>query len=158
PQKDAQSADLHRLDELLDRWNVPEKEVINLIIGMSPQDKIAVSTLAKYRKLLASAFNVAEMTKVVQVLPLTLTQKLGWISDSALLKRVIDYEDIRPLIVAAPQVERDALNTPGWMNFFVTVCTKATMLTAVRDLKLNLVTSLTWIKAQPFNVRIELAY
>src|SRR5690349_9596061 len=70
---------IQRLDEMLDRFDVPESEVITLIGGMSAPDKLTVST-PHYRSLLADALDFSEMMRVVTVLPLTLTQKLEWLN------------------------------------------------------------------------------
>jgi hypothetical protein len=81
--------DLQRLDEMLDRFNVPESDVIRLIRGMSVPDKQAVATNT-YRGRIASALNFGEMMQVVTALPLTLAEKLEWLDAAATMTSGID--------------------------------------------------------------------
>ncbi|HEU5108967.1 MAG TPA: hypothetical protein VFT95_10475, partial [Micromonosporaceae bacterium] len=148
--------DPQRLDELLDRFNVPESEVIALIAKMVPADKAVVATPA-YRTKLAAALNFAEMKQVVVVLPLNLAQKLEWLNAAAMITSGIDYGEIRALVTGASQGDRDALKA-GWMGFFVAVCDNATMVTALDDLNYDLVTKLTWLNAEMTATSVELSY
>ncbi|MFN8394302.1 MAG: hypothetical protein U0176_06445 [Bacteroidia bacterium] len=157
-QRKDEETPIQKLDRLLDKWNVPEEEVIALIVGMSPADKTTVSTVGKYRGLLADCMNFGEMMQIVRVLPLTLAQKLDWLNAAAFMTRGIGYSEIQGLVTAAPQGERDALKTAAWMDFFVKVCTNATMVTALNDLHFDLITKLNWLKAEVFSVRAEIDY
>jgi hypothetical protein len=152
----ATQTDIQRLNEMLDSFNVPESEVIALIAGMSAADKQGVAT-AGYRGRLASALNFGEMMRVVTVLPLTLAQKLEWLKEAATLTSAIGYDEIRALVTAAPQAERDALKD-AWKAFFVDVCTNATMVTALNDLGFDLMTKLTWLRAEMTVTSAELDY
>lgn len=149
---------IQQLDRLLDKWNVPEDDVIALIRGMSAADKLTVATTPKYKGLLADCMNFSEMMRIVTVLPLTLAQKLEWLNAAAFLTRSIGYGEIQALVTAAPQAERDALKTNGWKDFFVQVCTNATIITALNDLRFDLVTKLNWLQAEVFSVRMEIGY
>ncbi len=149
--------DIQRLDEMLDRFNVPESEVISLIGGMSAPDKLTAST-PHYRSLLADALDFGEMMRVVTVLPLTLAQKLEWLNAATLITSSVDYNEIQALVTAAPQSERDALKTDAWRGFFVDVCTNATMVTALNDLNYDLQTKLTWLHAEMTITSWELDY
>ena len=157
PQQAPPQSDLQTLGEMLDRFNVPEDEVIALITKMSATDKQIVATVPSYRSLLAGALNFDEMSQVIRVLPLNLEQKLSWLRDAAILVRAIGYDEIRPYVVAAPQGERDALRA-GWLDFFVKVCTNATMVTALDDLHYDLATKLTWLNAEMTWTSAELSY
>jgi hypothetical protein len=150
--------DLTKLDEMLDRFNVPEGEAIALITSMSVPDKLIVATTPKYRPLIAAALDFGEMSQVVRVLPLTLPQKLEWLAAAAQMISAIGYDEIQPHVVAAPQAERDALKTAAWQGFFVDVCTNATMVTALNDLNYDLATKLTWLNAETTSTSAELDY
>ena len=150
-------SDIHKLDEMLDAFNTPEDEVIALIGAMSPGDKAIVATPA-YRDRIAAALNFDEMMQVVRVLPLTLPDKLAWLKAAATIVSAIDYGEIRSLVTAAPQGERDALKTGAWQGFFVDVCDNATMVTALNDLGFDLQTKLTWLRAEMTVTSWELDY
>ena len=152
----ATQTDIQKLDEMLDKFNVPESDVIALIGKMSPGDKAAVATDA-YRGRIASALDFSEMLQVVRVLPLTLVQKLEWLKAAATVVRLISYSEIQPFITAAGQPERDGLKA-GWQGFFVDVCDNATMVTALNDLGFDLATKLTWLKAEMSVTSWELDY
>jgi hypothetical protein len=155
-QTDTQT-DIQRLDEMLDKFDVPESDVITLINGMSAPDKQTVST-PHYRQLLASALDFDEMMRVVRVLPLNLTQKLEWLNAAALFTSAVGYSEIQSLVTGANQAERDALKTDSWRGFFVDVCTNATMVTALNDLRFDLATKLTWLHAEMTVTSWELGY
>jgi hypothetical protein len=140
--------DLQKLGEMLDRFNVPEDEVITLITAMSPTDKQIVAIVPSYRALLADALNFDEMSRLVRVLPLTLELKLIWLRDAAKMIAAIGYDEIRPYVLAAPQSERNALRTPAWLDFFMLVCDNATMEAAVTDLGFPLPDKLRWMMAE----------
>lgn len=135
---------ISQLDELLDHFNVDEDAVIALIGRMGAADKATVVS-GGYRDKLASAFDTGEMVRAVTVLPMALSQKLEWVHQAAGRASSIDYPDIASLIRAAPQPERDALNTVPWREFFVDVCNNDTMFTAVLDLHFDLGTKLRWV-------------
>jgi hypothetical protein len=148
--------DVQKLDEMLDRVDVPESEVIALIAAMAPGDKSVVATPA-YSKKIAAALDFAEMRQVVAVLPLNLGQKLEWLDAAAMTTRGIGYDEIRSLVTGAGQGDRDALKA-GWMGFFVAVCDNATMVTALNDLNYDLTTKLTWLNAEMIATSVELDY
>jgi hypothetical protein len=150
--------DIQRLNEMLDRWNVPESDVIALIRSMAPADRQTVATGGSYRRRLKDALNFGEMMQVVTALPLNLGQKLEWLNDAAIFTSAIGYSEIRGLVTAATQPERDALKTDAWKSFFVDVCTNTTMVTALNDLSFDLMTKLTWLKAEMTRTSSELDY
>jgi hypothetical protein len=152
----AAQTDVQKLDEMLDRFNVPESEVIALIRAMSAADRQTIATDA-YRGRLASALNFAEMMQVVTVMPLALDKKLEWLDAAATMTSAIGYGEIRALVTAAPQAERDALKTSRWQSFFVSVCDNTTIVTALTDLGFDLVTKLTWLKDEASGINIDYA-
>jgi hypothetical protein len=152
----ATETDIQKLDEMLGRFNVPESEVIALIRKMIPADRQTIATDA-YRSRIASALDFGEMMQVVTVLPLPLDKKLEWLNAAATMTSGIDYGEIRALVTAAPQGERDALKNDTWKSFFVSVCDNTTILTALTDLGFDLVTKLTWLKEEASGTNIEYA-
>ena len=147
---------LQKLDELLDRLNVPEEEVIDLLGRLTTPEKNAVLA-GGYQSKIASALNIGEMVRAVNNLNPELAVKLRWVESAASIRSSIDYSNIKGLIKAAPQPQRDALKTDTWRNFFVKVCTNATMIEAVKDLGWELETQLRWIEAETTSAR-ELDY
>jgi hypothetical protein len=133
---------LAELDELLDKWNVPERKVLDLLRDMSAPDKATVA--AKYRDKLADCLNFNEMREAVGYLPLPLAQKLAWLRAAAVWVRMIDYDEIKAIVTGAPEGQRTALAS-GWRDFFVTVCTNKTIVEAVNDLGFDLKTKLDWM-------------
>jgi hypothetical protein len=133
-----------QLDELLDHSDVDEEAVLSLLAGMNTADKAAVIS-GNYRDKLADAFNTGEMVRAVTSLRPPLYVQLDWVRAAAGSAKKIDYPDIAKLVQAAPQPERDALNTSGWREFFVDVCSNDTIVAAVTDLHFDLGTKLRWV-------------
>jgi hypothetical protein len=146
PSTAAPPARIARLDELLDRFNVPEGEVIALLGTLTPTEKTLVVS-GGYRDKLADALNTDEMVRAVNNLgaSASLQIKLDWVRAAAGGASSIDYPQIAAMVRRAPQPERDALKTRPWREFFVDVCTNATMPDAVIDLKHDLQTKLDWL-------------
>jgi hypothetical protein len=141
------SANIQKLDELLDKFDVPEEEVITLLGKLTPQEKTTVLS-GNYKKEIASALNVEEMVRAVNNLGPVLSVKLEWVGAAAGRISSIDYKDIRAMIQAAPQDQKNALNTTPWRGFFVDVCNNDTMKLAVGDLGFDLSSKLQWLAAE----------
>jgi hypothetical protein len=141
---DDQPTPLQQLDEMLNRFDVPEEEVIALLAGLSPVDKATVLA-GGYKERMAVTLNIGEMVQAVNHLNPPLAVKLEWVQAAAITTSAIDYDDIKSMVVAAPQTERDALKTPAWRDFFVAVCDNETIIEAMKDLHFDLITSLEWI-------------
>jgi hypothetical protein len=141
-----QPSRLSELDDLLDRWNVPEDEVIDLLGEMGPSDKRAV--LARYRDQLADCLDVGEMKRAVTNLGAPLRVALDWIDAAALVTRAIDYVEIQSLVTSASQPERDAVATNHYRDFFVKVCTNNTMIAALIDLRFPWSTARRWAREE----------
>jgi hypothetical protein len=135
---------IDQLDEMLDRFNVPEDEVIALLGTLSAAEKATVLS-GGYKDKIADALDTGEMVRAVDNLGPALSVKLDWVSAAAGGAGDIDYSDIKAMIVAAPQDQRDALKSSPWRDFFVDVCTNATMPEAVADLRFDLATKLDWM-------------
>jgi hypothetical protein len=138
-------SNLTRLNAMLDRINVPEGDVITLLGELTPAEKTTVLA-GGYRKRIASALNVGEMVRAVNNLGPTLVVKLDWVRAAASTPSAIDYPDIKGMITAAPQDQKDAMKS--WRNFFVAVCSNKTMAEAVDDLGWELALKLEWMKAE----------
>lgn len=157
-QKQDAPDNLGQLNEMLDRFNVPEEDVISLLSNLTLGEKQTVLTDSSYKRRMASAFDVSEMVRAIRILDPTLEEQLTWINEAALFTRAIDYSEISEFVIAAPQTERDALKTATWRSFFVSVCTNATMVTALNDLHFDLETKLTWLNAEVTITSWELTY
>ena len=145
-QRVGETDNIATLDELLDRWNTPEDEVIALLGRMTATEKHRV--LVGYRDRLSHALNFNEMRRAVDNLGAELAVKLDWMQSAALLTAAISYSEIRPQVVAAPQAERDALKNARFKSLFMSICTNATIVSAVTDLKFDLATQLTWVRGE----------
>ncbi|MDZ8189411.1 MAG: hypothetical protein RMX96_31815 [Nostoc sp. ChiSLP02] len=157
-QRDEGGNNLERLNEMLDRFNVPEEEVIQLCGQLTNPEKATVIA-GGYRSRMASALNVSEMVQALNHLNPPLSTKLEWLEAATTFgSRQLDYSTIQPWITAAPQAEKDALKINYWKNFFVNVCTNQTMVTALNDLGFDLQTKLTWLQAEMTITSLELNY
>lgn len=157
-QRQAPQTALERIREALDRWNVPEEEVITICGQLDVTEKRTVLNDPWYRTKMVSAFNVNEMTRAVNNLGAPLATKLDWIQAASFVTSAINYSEIKALITSASQIERDGLKTARWQGFFVSVCTNATMVEALNDLHFDLQTKLTWLEAELTSTRVELSY
>jgi hypothetical protein len=134
---------LQRLDELLDKFNVDEDAVIAHLATLSAPEKAVV--LRDYRKRIADPLDAREMVRAVRNLGPPLATKLWWVGTAG----SPDYGDIRKLITdTVDQKERNALAGKGWRDWFVGVCTNATMKQAVVDLRFDLPTQLWFIAGE----------
>ncbi|MEO5592587.1 MAG: DUF4157 domain-containing protein, partial [Chitinophagaceae bacterium] len=152
--QEAPAEHLTSLNEMLDRFDVPEAEVINLLRQLTAAEKATVNGDVTYRIKMADAFNTGEMVQAVTILNPSLIQKLEWVQAAAGSAQDIDYSDISALITAALQPEKDTLKTINWRSFFVDVCDNSTIIPAVADLHFDLQTQLEWIEeeADPGNI------
>lgn len=139
---DRTASRLAELDEMLDRFNTPEDEVIDLLGVMGPNDKRTV--IARYRDRLADCLDGGEMIRAVRNLRPPLGTALDWIDTAALITRSIDYDEIRELVTRAEPEERRTVGTDHYRDIFVKVCTNATMISALVDLDLPWETAHRW--------------
>jgi len=138
---------IERLDQLLDMSDVPEEDVIALLATLTPAEKTTVLT-GGYKEKLADPLNRHEMARAVTNLGPPLAVRLEWVAAAAGGADELGYKDIKALVTAAPQDQRDALKSGPWRGFFVEVCTDETILDAAADLKFDLATTLGWIGAE----------
>lgn len=146
PQQGSQTqSDLDRLNEILKYYNVPEGEVLTILAQLSATDKNKV--ISDYKELLSACLSFTEMKEAVQTLGLPLKDQLTWINDSSFFGTSgTYYTDIKDLVIAAPQSERDALKTDDWKTYFQKVCNDVTMTEALEDLNFDHVTQLAWLR------------
>ena len=143
------------LDKLLDAWLTPHRRILDQLGRLNTTEKATI--VAGYRDRLARKLSFAEMREAVVTLGLTLPVKLDWLEKTAFLTSGIAYREIQSYVTAAPQSERDMLKNDRWRSFFVSVCDNATIITAVADLKFDLVTQLTWLRSEA-SARFSLRY
>lgn len=156
-QKEDGESNLDRLNEMLNRWNIPEEDVIQLCSQLSPSEKREVLS-GGYRNRMASALDIGEMIRAVNHLGPSLKVKLEWVDQAALFTFMINYLDISEMVRQASTEERRELKNETWKTFFVAVCNNQTMVTALDDLQYDLVTKLSWLDAEVFDARMELNY
>jgi hypothetical protein len=129
---DRPASRLAELDEMLDRFNTPEDEVIDLLGAMGPGDQLTV--IDSYRDRLVDCLNGGEMLRAVTNLHPPLRTALDWIDAAALFTSAIDYSEIQGLVTRADSDEREAVGTNHYRDIFVKVCDNSTMITALVDL------------------------
>jgi hypothetical protein len=150
---------LDSLNEMLDSFNVPEDEVILMCSQLNASERAIVLSDGSYKRRMASALDVAEMTRAVNNLGLPLNKKLEWVKEAATFGTFfMAYSEIKDMITSADQPQRDALKTDTWKSFFVDVCTDATIIEALNDLQFDLITKLTWLKAEVIITSWEVDY
>ena len=150
-----QQTKIQRLDEMLDRFDVPEEAVITLLGQLDQPEKNTVLSPANgYKQKLADAMNVGEMVRAVNNLTIgpwnpRLSAKLAWVWAVGSASS-IDYANIRPWITAAttPAEQKTELRNGAWRSFFADVCTNETMRQALADLGFDLATKIRWLAAE----------
>jgi hypothetical protein len=158
-QKDDSPNHLNSLNEMLDSWNVPEDEVILMCSQLTGTEKATVLANNSYKTRMANALSVSEMIRAVNYLGWTLDKKLEWVNAAATFGTLfLDYSEIKEMVTSADQPQREALKSDTWKNFFVGVCTNNTMVEALNDLQYDLITKLTWLKAEMTITSWELDY
>ncbi|WP_053004315.1 DUF4157 domain-containing protein [Flavobacterium sp. ABG] len=158
-QKEDPPNHLDSLNEMLDSFNVPEDEVILMCSQLEESERATVLADGSYKRRMADALNVAEMTSAVNNLGWTLDKKLEWVNAAATFGTTfMSYSEIKGMVIAADQPQRDALKTDTWRSFFVGVCDNTTMVEALDDLQFDLITKLTWLKAEMTITSMELSY
>ncbi len=143
------------LDKLIDAWLTPHRRILDLLGRLTTTEKATI--VAGYRDRLAHKLSFAEMREAVVTLGLTLPVKLDWLEKTAFLTSGIAYREIQSYVTGAPQTERDMLKNGRWQSFFVSVCDNSTIITAVADLRFDLVTQLTWLRSEA-SARFSLRY
>ncbi len=150
-QKQSPPDNLTRLNEMLDQFNVPEEDVITLCGQLTDPEKTTVILDSTYKTRMANALNVEEMTRAVNHLGMALNKKLEWIYAATTFGTTfLKYSEIKGVITGTPQQERNALkaSTTVGKDFFIGVCDNTTIVEALDDLQYDLVTKLTWLKAE----------
>lgn len=140
---------LNRLNEMLDRFDVPEEEVIAICGQLNTSEKATVLSDPTYKNRMAGALDVPQMIRAVNNLGWTLDKKLEWVKAATYFGTFfLAYSEIKAMITSADQSQREALKTNTWKTFFIDVCTNATIVEALNDLQFDLVTKLTWLKEE----------
>jgi Domain of unknown function (DUF4157) len=93
-----------QLDEMLNRLNVPEEEVISLLGSLTPSEKQTVLRNNTYKGMLVSSLGNAEMARAVDALGAELADKLDWMATEG-----TDYDLIKPRIQTASSSEQLAV-------------------------------------------------
>jgi len=93
-----------QLDALLERFDVPEEQVIALLPTMSRDEQLVVLSMEAYRSKFAAALTNEEMARAVDALKAPLRLKLEW-----MLAEGTSYELVKPRIVAASPADRAAV-------------------------------------------------
>ena len=81
--QDAPAEHLTSLNEMLNRFDVPENQVIDLLRQLTPTEKATVNSDVTYSIKMAAAFNTGEMVRAVFILNPSLIQKLEWVEAAA---------------------------------------------------------------------------
>lgn len=137
--------DMDRLKTILDWNNVPESEVLQILKRLSAADKATVAST--YKSKLIACLDYDEMKEAVQSLKLPLKDQLTWMNDNTSFGTTFtSYSNIKSLIVAAPQAQRDALKTQKWKEYFAGICDNTTIAEAVKDLNFDLKTQEEWVR------------
>jgi hypothetical protein len=133
------------LDSALDKLNVPEGRVIDILGKLSAEDKKKVLTAGKYLGQLVHSLNTGEMARAVTALDAPLQLGLEWIKLTAGGWGAMDYSDISVFIRSADPGERAALKTAAWRSRFIDICGNDSMARAVTELGFDLWTKLDWM-------------
>jgi hypothetical protein len=136
------------LDSALDKLNVPEGRVIDILGKLSAEDKKKVLTAGKYLGQLVNSLNTNEMARAVTALDAPLQLGLEWIKLAAGGWGAMDYPDISVFIRAADPGERAALKTAAWRSRFIDICNNDSMARAVTELGFDLWTKIDWMVAE----------
>lgn len=107
-QRDEPAAPLAVLNQMLDRFNVPERQVIDHLATLSPADKATVCSNDSYRVKLNAALDAIEMALAVDAVEAPLPVTLDW-----MLTQTTTYALLRPRIMSATAAERAALLADG---------------------------------------------
>ncbi|WP_374175095.1 DUF4157 domain-containing protein [Flavobacterium tructae] len=158
-QKQDTPSNLDSLNEMLDSFNVPEDEVILMCSQLNDTEKATVLGNSSYKTRMAAALDVAEMIRAVNNLGAPLNTKLEWVNAAATFGTFfMAYSEIKGMVTAADQPQRDVLKTDVWKSFFVGVCTNANMIEALNDLQFDLVTKLVWLNAEIYSASWSISY
>ena len=160
-QKQTGDTPLEQLDDMLGWFNVPETKVISTCGLLDAKEKEKVRTEAKYKRRMANALNVGEMRRAVAKLDFDLETQLEWVLASTYFGTTfLAYSEIKSLVKAATINEKKALksSTTVGKNFFVGICTNATIIEALDDLQFDLVTKLEWLKSEVLITSWEIDY
>ena len=128
-------------DEVLLK-NLDYSEIKSMVISARQAERDALKTI-RWRDFFVGVCDNKTIIEAVNDLGFDLITKLEWVEEEVALKN-LDYSEIKSMVNAAPQAERDRLKTVRWRDFFVGVCNDDTMAEAIDDLHFDLVTKLDW--------------
>ena len=148
----AAPATLTELDELLNKFDVPEAKVIELLGKLTGGDKqIVLGEMGggnARRNKLANALSLNEMKMALDNLQAPLIKALDWLrmaaGGSALM---LNWLDIKGFVFNAKQGERDAIKDTH-KGFFLDVCKNENIVEAVTMLKYDLPTQISWCNGE----------
>ncbi len=127
-------------------FGISYSNISSMVTSALPPERNALKT-PRWKEFFGEVCNNTTIIEAVTDLKFDLVTQLEWIEAEA-STTFMSYSEIKPLIVAATQPDRDLLKTPHWREFFVDVCNDATMAEALRDLKFDLRTRLDWMGAE----------
>jgi transglutaminase-like putative cysteine protease len=120
---------------------------IQSMVTSAPQPQRDLLNNVRWRDFFVGVCDNSTILLAVRDLGFPLVNKLEWVAEEVSTSN-LSYSDIKPFITAATQPERDVLKTPAWRDWFVGVCTDATMAEALLDLGWDLRTRLEWMGAE----------
>ena len=123
--------------------NIEYSQIQSLVTGAPQTERDALKTNT-WRDFFVGVCTNSTIITAVTDLDYDLQTQLEWIEEEA-SPSSLGYSEIRALITAAPQSEKDALKTNKWRDFFVGVCTNATIMNALDDLNFDLLTTIQWL-------------
>jgi hypothetical protein len=137
---------LEWIEEEASPSKIEYSQIQPLVTGAPQADRDALKT-TKWRDFFVGVCNNSTIVTAVTDLHYDLQTQLEWIEEEASASN-IEYSQIQSLVTGAPQAQRDALKTNKWRDFFVGVCTKTTIITAITDLHFDTPTQLAWVNEE----------
>lgn len=134
---------LEWIEEEASPSNIEYSQIQSLVTAASQPDRDVLKT-TRWRDFFVGVCDNSTIITAVTDLHFDLVTQLEWIEEEASPSN-LDYSQIQPLITAAQQTDRDLLKTTRWRDFFVGVCTNATIKTALEDLNFDLLTTIQWL-------------
>lgn len=101
-----------------------------------------------YRQLFFNNFPVDELLRFAAVISDDLATQIEWAHNGDLSTRTADYSTIQRLIIEAPKKQRQQLHTQKWQDYFIRICDKTSLKTAMIDLKLPTTKQKKWLAAK----------
>lgn len=136
-------------DTRIDPPETPTPKLDQVILAFLIEEQKVFLSLPRFGKIAAAAgYLWIRMFRAVVTFRVNLLMQLEFLDTYHVSRwNGVDYAAIRPMIQAAPQMQRNLIRGGRWRDVFALICNKTSIVTAVNDLGVEEPERTEWINA-----------